>query len=184
MTDFDKVDFPLMDVRQHLETGPIVLVSAAHRGERDIMTMGWHMMMQFNPALFGCFIWSGNHSYDLIRQSRECVINVPTVDLVDAVVSVGNSSGAEIDKFKEFGLTPESGSHVDAPVIKQCYANFECILHDDRLIDQYSLFVWRVVAAHVAPIKAPKTMHYRGEGTIMVAGEEIVLSERFLPQNL
>ncbi|BBR54891.1 MULTISPECIES: flavin reductase family protein [Pseudomonas] len=77
MTALRKSDFPLIDVRQHLETGPIVLVTSAWNGETNIMTMGWHMMMQFDPALFGCYIWSGNHSYELIRNSQQCVINVP-----------------------------------------------------------------------------------------------------------
>ena len=51
MTAFRKSDFPLSEVRQHLETGPIVLVTSAWQGETNIMTMGWHMMMQFSPAL-------------------------------------------------------------------------------------------------------------------------------------
>lgn len=78
MRRYQKTDFPLIETRRHLETGPIVLVTSSWRGERNIMTMGWHMMMQFRPALFGCYIWEGNHSHELIRRSRECVINVPT----------------------------------------------------------------------------------------------------------
>jgi len=87
MTALRKSDFPLIDVRQHLETGPIVLVTSAWKGETNIMTMGWHMMMQFSPALFGCYIWTGNHSYELIRNSQQCVINIPTVELADQVVA-------------------------------------------------------------------------------------------------
>ncbi|VTZ65444.1 flavin reductase family protein [Sinorhizobium medicae] len=180
----EKNSFPLIDVRQHLETGPIVMVSSAHGGKRNIMTMGWHMMMQFSPALFGCFIWNGNYSYQMIRDSRECVINVPTVDIVDKVISVGNTSGRSTDKFSEFDLTPERAKYVDAPLIKECYANFECRLYDDTLIDKYSIFVWEVVKAHVADIGAPQTIHYRGEAKFMVAGKEISFPERFLPQNL
>lgn len=56
MSALRKSDFPLIDVRQHLETGPIVLVTSAWKDETNIMTMGWHMMMQFSPALFGCYI--------------------------------------------------------------------------------------------------------------------------------
>ena len=89
MRRYQKTDFPLVETRRHLETGPIVLVTSSWRGERNIMTMGWHMMMQFRPALFGCYIWEGNHSHELLRRSRECVINVPTAELVEAVVAVG-----------------------------------------------------------------------------------------------
>ena len=72
---FEKKDFPLIRVREHLETGPIVLVTSHHEGHSNIMTMGWHTMMQFSPALLGCYIWDGNRSHSAIRESRECVIN-------------------------------------------------------------------------------------------------------------
>lgn len=104
------------------------------------MTMGWHMMMQFAPALFGCYLWEGNHSYELIRSSRESVINIPTAELAEIVVGVGNSSGSELDKFEAFGLTATSAACVWAPLINECYANFECRLADDRQIDEYGLF--------------------------------------------
>ncbi len=55
-----------------------MLVSSQFGGERNIMTMGWHTVMEFTPSLVGCIISSANHSFGLIRKSRECVINVPT----------------------------------------------------------------------------------------------------------
>lgn len=185
MTILEKSNYPLIDVRRHLETGPIVLVSSAWRGETNIMTMGWHMMMQFSPALFGCYIWAGNHSYDLIRNSQECVINIPTVDLVSKVVAVGNSTGGQVDKFREFRLTPVKADKVKTPLVKECYANFECKLFDSSLIGEYGLFVWEVVKAHVATsVKNPKTLHYRGQGEFMVAGETLSFREDFELGNL
>jgi flavin reductase (DIM6/NTAB) family NADH-FMN oxidoreductase RutF len=157
---YDKKDFPVSNVRRFLEPGPIVLVSSAHRGKTNIMTMGWHMIMEFEPSLFGCYIWSANHSRELIRKSKECVINLPTADMARTVVSIGNCSGREIDKFAKFRLTPEKGAKVMAPLISECYANFECRLHDASLVNKYSLFVWEVVKAHVAqspPYLAPCT---------------------------
>lgn len=102
-----KSDFPVSQVRRYLEPGPIVLVSSKWRGKTNIMTMGWHTVMEFTPSLVGCVIAAGNHSFDMIRSSGECVINLPTVTLADAVVGIGNTSGAEIDKFREFGLTAD-----------------------------------------------------------------------------
>ena len=180
-----KQSFPLERVREHLETGPIVLVSSAWRGKTNIMTMGWHMMMEFTPALFACVISSGNHSFDLVRKSKECVINVPTLDLAEAVVGIGNTSGAKLDKFDEFGLTRVGAEQVSAPLIAECYANFECKLHDEAMIERYNLFIWEIVAAHVAPVpKNPKTIHYRGRGHFMTAGKTIDLSEKFRPEML
>lgn len=185
MTVYKKSDYPLIDIRRHLETGPIVLVTSAYKGERNIMTMGWHMMMQFSPALFGCYIWTGNHSYDLIRRSEECGINVPTAEIAQQVVEVGNSSGSAMDKFAEFDLSPFKAEKIAAPLINECYANFECQLWDSALIGEYGLFVWQVVKAHVATgAKNPKTLHYRGQGEFMVAGRTLSFRDQFLPQNL
>src|SRR5688500_2277154 len=89
MRRYAKKNFPVSKVRRFLEPGPVVLVSSAYKGERDIMTMGWHMMLGDSPSLVGCFIWDQNHSYELIRRSKQCVINVPTYDMADAVIGVG-----------------------------------------------------------------------------------------------
>jgi flavin reductase (DIM6/NTAB) family NADH-FMN oxidoreductase RutF len=149
------------------------------------MTMGWHMMMGFSPALIGCYIWDQNHSFELIRKSKQCVINIPTTDLLETAIGIGNCSGTDVDKFAEFGLTPVAGKKVDAPLVSECYANFECRLYDGSRINQLSLFVWEIVKAHVATSpKLPKTFHYRGEGKFMISGKEIDRRRRFKAQNL
>ena len=173
MRRYRKQDFPVSNVRRFLEPGPIVLVSSAHKDQTNIMTMGWHMVMEFSPALIGCLISGANFSHDLIRNNRQCVINIPTVDLAEAVVKIGNTSGRDIDKFAEFGLTPKPGTHVRAPLIDECYANFECRLADAGWVRKYNVFVFEVVKAHVATSpKTPKTIHYRGDGEFMISGEE------------
>lgn len=185
MKPFRKQDFPLDRIRRFLEPGPIVLVSSAWKEETDIMTMGWHMMMGFEPALIGCYLWEGNHSHGLVRRSRECVINLPTADLIDTVVDIGNCSGAQVDKFARFGLTAVPAARVSAPLIGECYANFECKLFESRNTAQYNLFIWEVVKAHVAVSpKLPKTMHYRGDGAFMLSGKEISRRGRFKPEML
>src|ERR1700743_3320141 len=128
MKSYRKRDYPLTKIRRHLEPGPIVLVSSAWQGKTNIMTMGWHMMLGFSPAFFGCYIWDGNHSFEMIRRSKECVINLPTTDLAGEAVGIGNCSGVKIDKFAKFGLTPVASEKVSAPAIQECYANFECQL--------------------------------------------------------
>jgi flavin reductase (DIM6/NTAB) family NADH-FMN oxidoreductase RutF len=185
MKSFRKRDFPLDEIRRFLEPGPIVLVSSAWKGESNIMTMGWHMMMGFTPALFACYIWEGNHSFEMIRKSKQCVINLPTADLVDTVVGIGNCSGADIDKFERFELTAVRGDNVDAPLIRECPANFECRLADARQISRHGLFIWEVVKAHVATSpKRPETLHYRGNGEFMVSGRRLSRRSRFKPENL
>lgn len=185
MKQFKKRDYPLEEIRRYLEPGPIVLVSSAWKGDSNIMTMGWHMMMGFSPALIGCYIWEQNHSFEMIRRSRECVINLPTTELTEQVVAIGNSSGAETDKFREFGLTPVPGRNVTAPSIGECYADFECRLADGRMIPKYSLFIFEVVAARAAASpKYPETLHYRGEGVFMISGPSRSLKRKFKSRNL
>ena len=182
---YQKRNFPVDKIRRFIEPGPIVLVSSAWKGKTNIMTMGWHCMMEFTPSLFGCIISNGNESFEMIRRSRECVINLPTYDMIDQVIGIGNSSGKEVQKFEKFGLTAMKGKTVKAPLIKECYANFECRLIDSHLVKKYNFFIFQVMKAHVAIApKYPRTVHYRGDGVFMVSGKEVSYRRRFKPENL
>jgi flavin reductase (DIM6/NTAB) family NADH-FMN oxidoreductase RutF len=177
-----KNDLPVDQVRRYLEPGPIVLVSSRWRGKANIMTMGWHTVMEFTPSLVGCVIAGGNHSFEMIRRSGECVINLPTTALTDTVIRIGNVSGAAVDKFCEFGLSADTADAVGAPLIRECHANFECRLHDDALVDKYNFFIFEVVKAHVARApKHPETLHYTGDGVFVVSGKVISRRPLFRP---
>lgn len=185
MKIYRKRNFPLEDIRRFVEPGPIVLVSSSWKGESNIMTMGWHTMMSFEPALIGCYIWPENHSFEMIRRSKQCVINIPTVELADTVVAVGNSSGRDLAKFAAFGLTARRAAKVSVPLIAECYANLECRVADTRMVNKYSFFILKVVKAHApASPKYPRTLHYRGEGVFMIAGKSVSYRRKFLPENL
>ena len=148
----------------------------------NIMTLGWHTVLEFSPSLVGCMISGGNHSFEMIRQSRECVINLPTTALTESVVRIGNTTGAKIDKFAEFGLTAEKASSVEAPLIAECHASFECRLFDDALVEQYNFFIFEVAKAHVAARpKHPETLHYTGDGVFIVSGKTISRRSLFRP---
>jgi len=182
---FQKAEFPVEKVRCYLEPGPIVLVSSALGEERNIMTMGWHTVMEFTPSLVGCVIAESNHSFRLIRESGECVINLPTRALLDEVIGIGNTTGAEVDKFATFGLTPEESRIVNAPSILECCACFECRLADDSLVRKYNFFVFEVVYARAARRpKHPETLHYTGNGVFMVSGKILRRRAKFRPELL
>jgi flavin reductase (DIM6/NTAB) family NADH-FMN oxidoreductase RutF len=173
-TRIPKKDFPVHEIRRYLEPGPIVLLSSQWQGETNIMTLGWQTVMEFSPSLVGCLISAANHSFELIRNSGECVINLPTTALADTVVRIGNTSGADIDKFREFGLRADKAKRVKAPLIEECHANFECRLYDDALVERYNFFIFEVVKAHVAPHpEHPETLHYKGDGIFMFSGSII-----------
>jgi flavin reductase (DIM6/NTAB) family NADH-FMN oxidoreductase RutF len=182
---YKKTDQPVTMIRKYLEPGPIVLVSSRWKDRTNIMTMGWHTVLEFSPSLIGCMIASGNHSFEMIEKSGECVINIPTVDLIDEIIGIGNTSGTDTDKFKQFNLTPEEAEMIKAPVIKECYANYECKVADKQLLPTYNFFILEVVKAHVAAYpKYPKTVHYHGEGIFMVSGKHIAFPEKFKTENL
>jgi flavin reductase (DIM6/NTAB) family NADH-FMN oxidoreductase RutF len=184
MTAYKKADFPVAKIRRFLEPGPIVLVSSAWRGRTNVMTMGWHTVMEFEPSMVGCCIFS-DYTSGLIMRSKQCVINIPTVDMAGVVVGIGNSTGAEVDTFAKFELTAVRGAKVDAPLIGECYANFECRVIDASLVRKYHFFVLEVVKAHVAKApKYPRTIHYRGDGVFMVSGRHVNLRRKFKPENL
>lgn len=177
-----KHDFPVSQARRYLEPGPIVLVSSRLRDRTNIMTLGWHTILEFSPSLVGLMISAGNHSFPMIREAGECVINLPTTALTDTVVRIGNTSGADIDKFSEFGLTPAEASVLEAPLIGECHASFECRLHDDALVERYNFFIFEIVKAHVAKTpRHPETLHYTGDGVFIVSGKAISRKSLFRP---
>jgi flavin reductase (DIM6/NTAB) family NADH-FMN oxidoreductase RutF len=171
--------FPLSRVYHLLEPGPVVLVTTARKGQTNIMTMSWHTMMEFEPPLVGCVISGRNYSFDALKATKECVLNIPAVNLAKQVVGIGNCSGKSVDKFDKFKLTPMPASRVAPPLIAECYANLECRVADTRMVNKYNFFVLEVVKAWVdSSRKNPRTLHHLGMGAFMVAGKTIKLPSR------
>jgi len=170
----------LAKVYQLLEPGPVVLLTTFARGRANVMTMSWHTMMEFEPPLVGCVVSDRNHSFGLLKATRECVIGIPDAKLARQVVGCGNTTGAKLDKFARFGLTPLPARSVRAPLIAECHANLECRVADARMVPKYCLFVLEVVKAWIDPAaaKRAKTLHHLGWGRFMVAGRTLTLPSR------
>lgn len=172
-------ELPLAKVYQLLEPGPVVLLTTAHKGRANVMTMSWHMMVEFEPPLVACVVSSDDYSFAALKATGECVISVPAASMADAVVGVGNTSGRSLDKFEAFGLTAVPAASVAAPLVKECFANLECRAVDRRLVAVYNLFVLEVVKAWVDPRqKSPKTLHHQGYGTFVIDGEVVRLKSK------
>lgn len=167
-----KKNFPLSKVYGLLEPGPVVLMTTCQKDGQDVMAQSWHTMLEFEPPQIAVVIGNRSASYGMLKASRECVIAIPTVELIDAVVGCGNTSGRKIDKFRKFGLTATAARTVSAPLIEECYANLECRVVDTRMVNRYGLFVLEVTKAWIDPaFKDPRTLHHRGNGRFMVAGD-------------
>ena len=154
-----------------IEPGPVVLVTTSHGGKRNVMTISWTMVLDFTPR-FAITTGSWNFSYAALRKTRECVVAIPTVDLIDQVVGVGTCTGADTDKFRKFGLTPVKARRVAAPLIRECLANIECRVVD--IVAKHDIVVLEGLAAHYDRARREKrTLHAIGDGTFVVDGRRL-----------
>lgn len=176
-------DFPLAKVYQLLEPGPVVLLTTSRKAKgkdrANVMTMSWHMMVEFEPPLVACIVSGANHSFAALCATRECVIAIPAAKLAQKVVKVGNATGAKTDKFTACGLTPLPAERVAAPLIAECFANLECRVVDTRLTNRYNMFILEVVKAWRDPRqKNPRCLHHQGYGRFAVDGRTLKLPSR------
>src|ERR1035441_10130671 len=81
-------EYRLSRVYQLLEPSPIVLLTTAHKGGANVMTMSWHMMVEFEPPLVACVVSNADFSFAALRATKECVIAIPAVGLVPKVSSI------------------------------------------------------------------------------------------------
>lgn len=167
-------ELALRKVYQLLEPGPVVLLTTSHKGRSNVMTMSWQTMVEFEPPLVACVVSNANYSFAALRATKECVIAIPALKLAPAVVKIGNCSGRDVDKFKQFGLTPAPAGLVRPPLVAECFANLECRVADASLVNKFNLFILEVVKAWADPAqKNPKTIHHQGGGKFVVDGEQI-----------
>ena len=154
-----------------MEPGPVVLVSTNDGKKNNIMTISWTMVLDFTPR-FAITTGEWNYSFRALKRTKECVIAIPTLDLLDRVVGIGTCSGKDTDKFARFKLTPMPGRMVKAPLIKECLANIECRVVD--IVRKHNIVVLEAVAAHVASARKEKrTVHAVGDGTFIVDGRRV-----------
>jgi flavin reductase (DIM6/NTAB) family NADH-FMN oxidoreductase RutF len=154
-----------------MECGPVVLVTT-HDGKKDnVMTISWTMVVDFTPV-FAMTTGEWNYSFAALRKTRECVIAIPTVDMLDKVVGIGTCSGRDTDKFARFNLTPVHGEFVRPPLIKECFANIECKVID--FVKKHNIVVLEAVAAYTDPERKEKrVLHAVGDGTFIADGRKL-----------
>jgi len=162
---------PLNKAFTLIEPGPVTLITTNDGKKSNIMTITWTMVMDFTPR-FAITTGPWNYSYAALKKTKECVIAIPTVDLIDQAVGVGMCSGDDTNKFEKFGFTPVKGKHVGAPLIKECIANIECQVVD--IIKKHDIVVLDALAAYYDNSRKEKrTLHAVGDGTFVVDGRKL-----------
>ena len=176
MKDKSFREFELSRAFQLLEPGPVVLVTTADAsGNNNIMTLTWHLVMEFTPRI-GCIIGPWDYTCEALTKMKECILAIPALDLITKTVQIGNCSGRDTDKFEKFKLTPLKAQKVHAPLIAECLANIECKVIDR--IKKYDLFILEAVKAWINDKKKEKrTFHANGDGTFVVDGKTINLKD-------
>jgi len=178
---------PLSKAYRLLNHGPTVLVSAAHNGQRNIMAAAWAMPLDFEPPKIAVVLDKSTWTRQLLEGAGTFVLNVPCAAQADIVQTVGNTTGADIDKFAAYGLQTFSGEHTQAPMLDGCVAWLECRLLPEPHIQQtYDLFLAEVVAAqadervfseghwHFEGQDALRTLHHVAGGNFLMIGEAVV----------
>jgi flavin reductase (DIM6/NTAB) family NADH-FMN oxidoreductase RutF len=169
-------NLPLSMVYRLIEPGPVVLLVTARSGRANLMTMSWHMMVEFEPPRIACVVSDGNFSFKALRATGECVIAIPSALLARKVVAIGNCHGDAVDKFSRFALTPVAAAKVRPPLVKECLANLECRVIDKSLVKKYGIFLLEVVKAWRDPRQtAAKMFHHRGYGEFAIDGRIVQL---------
>ncbi|MCM8783894.1 MAG: flavin reductase family protein [Candidatus Omnitrophica bacterium] len=167
---FKKVEIPLKRANRLINHGPVVLVTSKYKDKTNIVTLAWTTPVSHNPPLVAICIHQNHFSHGLIKESKEFVINVPDEGLIEKVHRCGTVSGREIDKFKEFGLTPLKAEKVAPPLIKECFAHLECRVVDIYSRGDHSIILGEVLCAQikeglfkeVLDIEHIKTLHHLG----------------------
>lgn len=129
---------------------PAVLVTCGELNvNHNILTISWAGTICTEPAMVSISIRPERHSYEIIRQSKEFVINLTTESMVKAVDYCGVKSGKDVNKFADTKLTPIPATKVKAPMIAESPVNIECKLVEIKKLGSHDLFIAKVVAVHV-----------------------------------
>jgi len=150
MLEKEKFGVNLSSVYRLLHPMHTVLVSCVSKtGKPNIITLAWAMPTSINPPLVAISVAPRRHSHALIEETKEFVVNIPTIDLLNETLFCGRVSGREHDKFKEARLTPLPAKKVKPPAIKECVAHLECKLYSQLSTGDHTIFVGEIVEAYV-----------------------------------
>lgn len=127
---------------------PPVLVSCQSTGPANIITLAWAGVACSDPVIVSLGIRPERYSYDIIKESGEFVINIPSAGQLEIVDTCGVVSGRDYDKFTELQITPSPTQKVQVPLIEECPVNIECRLKQIIPLGAHDLFLGEVLLVH------------------------------------
>ena len=128
---------------------PAVMVTCRDKGQDNIITIAWTGTICTNPPMTYISVRPERHSYEMIKNSGEFVINLTTKQLTRATDFCGVRSGRDVDKFKEARLTKEEAQVVDAPIIAESPVNIECKVTEVKELGSHDMFLAKVVGVTI-----------------------------------
>lgn len=128
---------------------PVVMVSVGNMQQSNIITVAWTGTICSNPPRVYVSVRKERHSYQMLKQSGQFVINFTNEDLLAGCDYCGIRSGRDIDKFEEMCFTKQQANHVDAPLIAESPINMECKVFDVINLGSHDMFLADVLAIHV-----------------------------------
>jgi flavin reductase (DIM6/NTAB) family NADH-FMN oxidoreductase RutF len=142
-----KHDIPVEQAHRLLSAGPVCLLTSSYKGRVNVMTVGWTSSISYRPVLVAAAIFQGSLTHDLVQQSGEFVLNIPSRDLMRQVQYCGTVSGRDADKMTAMGLREDEPGYVRAPLIMECIAHLECVVTDRITPGDHTMYIAEVVAA-------------------------------------
>ena len=142
--------------KQHWKAGnmlnpvPAVMVSVSDgNGKNNIITVAWAGTICTNPPMLSISVRPERYSYEMIKSTKEFVVNLTTKDLVRACDYCGVTSGRDVDKFEKMKLTPIKLPNVSVPGIKESPVNIECRVKKIAELGSHTMFIADVVGVTV-----------------------------------
>lgn len=149
---------------------PVVMISVKGKdGKDNIITVAWTGTICSDPPMVSISVRPERHSYQMIKESGEFVINLTTKDLVSATDYCGVKSGRDIDKFKEMKLTKVKAQVVNAPLIEESPVNLECRVTEVKELGAHHMFLAEVVAVNVDDKYMDETNKFHLEQADLIA---------------
>lgn len=128
----------------------VMITSIDKEGHPNICTVAWTGTVCSEPPMLSISLRKATHSYGLILQSREFVVNIPSVDQIRATDYCGVVSGRDVDKFAQARLTPGEAKTVRAPIIMECPINIECHVKKVLELGLHTMFVAEITSVQVS----------------------------------